>query len=146
MKKNKLIVLVLAACVFFTACGASGTAPGLDSDVDYDLTQVNENVLFAQIGAMYGNPEDNIGKTVRVRGFFATIYDAASDTRKFVINIPDKNMCCQQTVEFIWAGEHEYPADYPAEGKQVEITACFAQYDDNGTTVYYMDTQSLERM
>ena len=45
------------------------------------------------------------------------------------------SVCCSQGLEFVLAGEHSYPADYPELGTEITVVGIFQTYEENG----YMD-------
>ena len=48
----------------------------------------------------------------------------------FAVLISDATACCAQGIEFVPAGEHMYPYDYPAIGDEIVIHGTFNTYED----------------
>ena len=48
--------------------------------------------------------------------------------------------CCSQGLEFVLAGEHSYPADYPELGTEITVVGTFQTYEENG----YMDCHLVD--
>ena len=42
--------------------------------------------------------------------------------------IADATACCSQGIEFLWKGDHPYPADYPEPGTEITVTGTFDTY------------------
>ena len=36
--------------------------------------------------------------------------------------------CCSNGIEFLWDGEHSYPADYPEQGANITVVGEFDKY------------------
>ena len=89
----------------------------LPGDYDVDLLQ----------------PEDYVGKSVRMRGAFAM---AEGDGRNYyACFIADAAACCAQGIEFVLEGEDTYPEGYPQEGEEITVTGIFDTYYE-GQTLY----------
>jgi len=103
------------------------------SDVDYDLTIMGADLVYATVYDMMMNPSTYEGKTVRMSGqYYASYMD---DTQKYYMYclISDAMGCCQSGMEFVWEdGSHVYPDEYPADYSEVEITGTYKTYTENG--------------
>ena len=87
---------------------------------------------------MMYSPDDYIGKTIKMEGQFA-IYQATDETGAlipdqiyFACVIADATACCSQGLEFVLAGEHTYPDDYPELGNEITVTGTFELYEEDG--------------
>lgn len=128
MKKTIMILLCL-----MLLCSCAKQQPV--ADVDVDLTALSGTMCYAQVNDMVNlEPEKYIGKTVRMKGSFAV--STNTETPFFACLIADATACCQQGIEFVWAGEHKYPDDYPERGAEITVTGVFASYQDAGMTYY----------
>ena len=45
---------------------------------------------------------------------------------------------CSQGLEFVLAGEHSYPADYPELGTEITVVGTFQTYEENGYVDYHL--------
>lgn len=109
-----------------------------DGTVDYDLTQMSSDMVYATVYQMMVTPEEYEGKTFRIDGnFYATYYEA---TKKyyFYCVIQDATACCAQGMEFVWGdGSHIYPDDYPEENAEIVVEGIFETYKEkNDDTMY----------
>ena len=50
----------------------------------------------------------------------------------FYCFVSDAAGCCSQGLEFVFAGEHTYPDDYPEIKSEITVTGVFETYDQNG--------------
>ncbi len=111
--------------------GDAAAVPPEDGDpVDLDLTQMNGNMIYAEVSHMMEDPEAYVGLTIRMEGLFST-YEM-DDRIYYGCVIPDATACCMQGVEFVWAGDHTYPDDYPARWEGIRVTGVFDVYEEDG--------------
>lgn len=97
---------------------------------EIDLTILDSNMVYAQVFDMVNEPENYLGKKVKVKGNFAHTEDGGKDY--FAVFIADAAACCQQGMEFELAGEHVYPDDYPELNSQITVTGTFNTYEEDG--------------
>ncbi len=113
--------------------------------IDIDLTKASKTIIYATVFNMVVEPDDFIGKTVRVSGNFRVFEDDYSDDRYYAIIIPDATACCETGIEFIWEGEHNYPEDYPAVEQKITITGKYNVMEfEDGVSYFYLDVSDIE--
>lgn len=120
---------------------------GKNSDVDYDLTAMNSDMVYSTVYQMMTDPETYVGKTVRMNGAYIVNYWESTDTYYHCVLIKDAQACCQQGIEFVWGdGNHKYPDDYPEENAEVLVTGTFETYKEDGDTNLYcrLENATLE--
>lgn len=109
-----------------------------DGTVDYDLTQMSSDMVYATVYQMMVMPEEYEGKTFRIDGnFYATYYEA---TKKyyFYCVIQDATACCAQEMEFVWEdGSHIYPDEYPEDNAEIVVEGTFETYKEEGNQNLY---------
>ena len=109
-----------------------------DGTVDYDLTQMSSDMVYATVYQMMVMPEEYEGKTFRIDGnFYATYYEA---TKKyyFYCVIQDTTACCAQGMEFVWEdGSHIYPDEYPEDNAEIVVEGTFETYKEEGDQNLY---------
>ena len=109
-----------------------------DGTVDYDLTQMSSDMVYATVYQMMVTPEEYEGKTFRIDGnFYATYYEA---TKKyyFYCVIQDVTACCAQGMEFVWEdGSHIYPDEYPEDNAEIVVEGTFETYKEEGDQNLY---------
>jgi len=80
---------------------------------------------------------------VKMKGlYYASYYDETDQYYHYII-IEDATECCQQGLEFIWSGTHNYPEDYPEDGTEVEVNGVFGSYEELGITYYYIAVEDI---
>lgn len=99
------------------------TTPG----VDYDLSEMNKNMVIGMVNELFIYPEEYKGDIVRANGEF---YSYVENGRLYTyVVVTDSLACCSQVLEFVWDdGSHAYPADYPAEDTEILVTGEFDYY------------------
>ena len=103
--------------------------------IDVDLTQLSSTMVYSEVYNMVTVPELYIGKTVRMKGSFAMYHDEVTDAYYFACIIADATACCSQGIEFVLAGEHSYPEDYPELGSEITVVGTFGTYSE-GENLY----------
>ena len=138
--KMKMLAALLCAALAATLAGA-GLAEAGETPVDLDLTRLSGTVVFSQVYDMMAQPEAYIGKTVRMKGGFSYYQDPISGQEYFAAVIADATACCAQGIEFVWAGEHVFPADYPPLDTLITVTGTFNTYYE-GEAMYVQLTDA----
>lgn len=134
MKKSICCILMFVIMFSFSACGGESdkTASTSSDTYDVDLTQLSSTMVYSEVYNMMTAPDEYIGKTVKMNGQFATYQDPKSKKMYYAVIIADATACCTQGLEFILAGNHTYPDDYPKTGTEITVAGTFQTYDDNG--------------
>ena len=102
---------------------ASGTG------VDYDLTQMNGDMVYATVYHMMADPSTYEGKTFRMEGLYTPII--VEDTGKIYhyCLIQDALACCAQGMEFVSGdGSHTDQSEYPPEDTDIIVEGIFETY------------------
>lgn len=109
-----------------------------DIGIDYDLTQMNSDMVYATIYQLMMEPDSYVGSTIRIRGnYYAMWYEPTQKYYHYVL-VQDAMACCAQGIEFVWEdGSHAYPEEYPADDAIVEVTGIFETYREPGDSYLY---------
>lgn len=109
-----------------------------DSDVDYDLTQMDSDMVYATVYQLMVDPDSYVGKTFRIDGTYYAGQDQNNGNYYHCCIIKDAMACCAQGLEFVWGdGSHIYPDEYPAEDSEIEVQGIFETYKEkNDDTLY----------
>lgn len=108
------------------------------SNVDYDLTQMNSDMVYAMVYQMMAVPEQYVGKTFRMDGIFYSSYYDTTNQDYFYCVIQDALACCTQGIEFVWEdGSHIYPDEYPEEAEEIIVEGTFETYTEEGDENLY---------
>lgn len=107
--------------------------PSNTEGIDYDLTTMEGDMVYASVYQMMVDPEEFEGKTVKISGkYYASFYEPNNKYYHYVI-IEDAAACCAQGMEFIWDdGSHIYPDEYPKNDSYVEVVGTFESYEEEG--------------
>lgn len=106
--------------------------------IDYDLTTMGSDMVFAIVYQMMVSPKEYVGKTVRIDGSYYSIYDETTGKRSHFCIIQDATACCAQGMEFILADSNNKKSNkYPEEEAEVVIEGTFETYrEDGGNNLY----------
>lgn len=131
-----------------TAPAAGNFTPDASSayaTVDYDLTTMGSDMVYATVYDMMENPATYEGKIVRMGGpYYHTHYDA-TDNDYFYVIIEDATACCSQGLEFVWGdGSRTWPDEYPEDGHEVVVTGRFEVYNEGSAKYVHLVDASLE--
>ena len=131
-----LTVLLLAAILLLSGCSAQnggsgdsaassaqssgGQAQGAQEiAVDVDIT---EKMFVAQINDIYLNPQNYLGKTIRLEGMFkSTANLSTGDSYRFV-----------------------YDGNYPEDNAWVRATGVLEEYEENGKPYFQLRLKELK--
>lgn len=111
--------------------------------VDYDLTALGSDMVYAEVYNMMVFPKVYMGRTIKVSGTFTVFYDEAYGKYHFACFVADAAACCQQGIEFIIDGDKTYPADYPQEGAEIVVTGVFGTYEEDGNTYWALTNATI---
>ena len=111
--------------------GNETTDKAKDTSVDYDLTTMNSDMVYASVYQLMVDPETYVGKTFKMQGtYYSKFYEPTNKYYHYVI-IEDAAACCAQGLEFVWGdGSHVYPDEYPANESRVEVSGTFETYKE----------------
>lgn len=142
---KKFLFAFTLILIFFQATRASAQQKKA-TKVDVDLTKMSTTIVYSQLFNMIAEPERYLGKTVKIKGTFAS-YDLPPEfgrKKAFAVVILDATACCQQGIEFVWPGEHTFPDDFPEPGKDITVTGLYKIIESDGITYNYLEASSIE--
>lgn len=120
-------------------------APQSADGVDYDLTTMNSDMVYATVYQMMIEPDAYIGKTIRMDGLYYAGYDKRTDQHCHYCIIQDAMACCAQGLEFLWGdGSHVYPDEYPQDNTNVVVQGVFETYQKEGGNYCRLKDATLE--
>ena len=118
--------------------GETGSISGDGSSgVDYDLTNMDSDMVYATVYQLMMDPSSYEGKTFRITGQYYTSHDdKTGNTYEFCL-IKDALACCAQGLEFVW-GDGSHSADeYPAQESEITVEGTFETYTEDGDSNTY---------
>lgn len=126
-----LMTAVLSMSILFGA-GAEAGNPAEPPAIDLDMSGMSGTVVYAQVYNLVSDPDPWLGKVIRMAGYYSFFNDDKQGIVYHACVIPDATACCAQGIEFIRAGEHQWPDDYPKEGSDITVTGRLEIYEENG--------------
>lgn len=95
--------------------------PASPSSVDLDLTVLSSTMVYAEVFNMMSNPNDYIGKTVRVKGLFSIYQEPETQKVYCGVIVQDATACCAQGFDVVMPDDSRYPDDYPPAQSEVTV-------------------------
>ena len=153
----------MLSCLFLVGCGSAGKADNektvaeskianesntnedsteaesesvkKDGEVDYDLTVMGADMVYATVYQMMIDPKSYIGKSFKIRGNYYSSYSKDKDVYYHFCMIKDAAACCAQGLELLWADEkmnrHE---NCPEEDTLGTVEGVFETYEEGPNT------------
>ncbi len=117
---------------------AQAKSPDPDG-VDVDLTQLSSTMVYSEVFAMVYEPEEYMGKTVKMNGEFS-VFEGVGGQLYFTCIVKDATACCAQGLEFELDGDYVFPDDYPEPGSEITVLGTFDKYEEehDGNRYYYL--------
>jgi len=145
-RKITLILLLIIICTLVAGCAGGGESQKEEREavqVDVDLTVLSETVLSAELMHIILNSDDYVGKTIRVRGTYYSLFHEASGEFYHYVITKQGDECCQEGLEFVWNGDHTFPDDYPEMGTPIELYGVFSRYQGEGIRFFYLAVDDI---
>ena len=111
--------------------------------IDVDLTVLSSTMVYSEVYNMMFAPEGYIGKTVKMKGQFATYHDELTGNDYFACIVQDATACCVQGIEFVLTEDYTYPDDYPEIDSEICVAGVFDTYQEDGFTYCTLRNASL---
>ena len=108
--------------------------------IDVDLTAMSSTMVYSEVLNMQQTPDKYVGKIVKMKGPFNV--SEIGDNRYFACIIADATACCSTGIEFVWAGDHSYPEDYPRKDQEITVVGTFNTYMEGSSK--YMQLKDAE--
>ena len=106
-----------------------------DGKVDYDLSSMGPDLVYATIYQMMIDPKSYVGKSFKVTGNYYSSYSKENDQYYHFCMVKDAAACCAQGLELLWADEsmnrHE---NCPDEEALVTVEGVFETYEEGQNT------------
>ena len=144
MKRMAMALVLCFMGAVLAGCAATGADTGKPAAtqaplaVDLDLSKLSGTVVYSQVYNMMYEPEAYLGKVIKMAGYYSAYEDTDRGVVYHACVIPDATACCAQGIEFVWAGEHAWPDDYPEEGTDIIVTGRLAAYEEDEMTYLHL--------
>ena len=163
-KKPKTFVAMMCMCLLLSGCAEDGKESVVEEsvsetmteeqtiqegekpkEVDYDLTLMGSDMVYATVYQLMVNPDAYVGKIFKIEGqYYPAFYEPTQKYYHYCL-ITDAMACCSQGLEFVWEdGKHSYPEEYPQAGENILITWRFETYQEDENTSLYCRLQEAK--
>jgi hypothetical protein len=118
-----------------------------EENLDYDLTTMSNEMVYATVFDIVSYPENYIGKKIKIPGLYYVATNENVQKNYHYVMITDATTCCSQGIEFVWEdGSHVYPDEYPEEGTVIVVVGIFESYvdEDDGMTYLRLNDSSMK--
>lgn len=105
---------------------------------EVDLTELSSTMVYSEVFNMMSEPENYIGKTVRMNGTLDVYKDG--DKTYYACIIKDAAACCAQGIEFVLGDGSKYPKS----GSEVTVYGTFDTYKEDVYTYCQLLDAELE--
>lgn len=126
------------------AAKESAEAAGPDT-VDVDLTQLSSTMVYSEVYAMMYEPEQYMGKTIKMNGLFSA-FEGITGQIYYSCIVQDATACCAQGLEFELNSSYTCPDDYPEPGAEITVVGTFDTFQEeyNGSSYLYIILRDAE--
>ena len=100
--------------------------------IDYDLTTMGSDMVYATVYLMMTQPEDFEGKKFRMKGQYLSAFFEPTKKYYNYCFISDAAGCCSQGIEFVTKEKFKYPDDFPKDDTDIEVVGVFETYTEEG--------------
>ena len=102
--------------------------------IDYDLSNMNYNMISAITFEMLVEPEKYTDKSVKISGqFYSEVYE---EKRYYSVIIWDATLCCPAGLDFIPPEGFEFPQDFPALEENITVIGKMQADPETGDLIY----------
>ncbi|MGN0144828.1 MAG: hypothetical protein ACI398_07585 [Clostridium sp.] len=112
--------------------------------IDYDLTKMGSDMVYATVYQIMLDPNSYIGKKIRMKGTYYAAYSESSERRYNYCIIKDAAGCCAQGIEFVCDDDNVHEYEYPAENSEIVVTGIFETYQEDGDSNLYCHLKDAE--
>ena len=142
--------LLFAACLAFFGCAKNRKEDFSESaadekpkkeKIDYDLSNMKPNMIYAQIFDMMISPETYNGKIIKMKGSFEIFEASEIMGESYSVIIYDALACCQQGIEF----KYDFGENIPEKGSEITVTGKFIVSElESGISYNFVQANSVE--
>ena len=142
--------LLFAACLAFFGCAKNRKEDFSESaadekpkkeKIDYDLSNMKPNMIYAQIFDMMISPETYNGKIIKMKGSFEIFEASEIMGESSSVIIYDALACCQQGIEF----KYDFGENIPEKGSEITVTGKFIVSElESGISYNFVQANSVE--
>ena len=105
--------------------------------IDFDLSNMNYNMISSITFEMLIEPEKYTDKSVKISGQFYT--EVEEEVRYYSVIIWDATLCCPAGMDFIPPSTMKFPDDFPPQETQITVTGTLRENPEDGNLLFYAD-------
>lgn len=113
-----------------------------ENSVDYDLTVMGADMVYATVYRMMMEPADFVGKTVKMRGLYYNSYYEPNNKYYNYCIIKDALACCSQGLEFVCS---DADAASLSDNEEVTVTGTFETYSEDGSLYCHIADAKIDK-
>lgn len=100
--------------------------------IDYDLTNMGSDMVYATVYLLMTQPEDFEGKKFKMKGQYLSAFFEPTKKYYNYCFISDAAGCCSQGIEFALREKLKHPDDFPKDETDIEVVGVFESYTEDG--------------
>ena len=100
--------------------------------IDYDLTTMGSDLIYATVYLMMTDPDQFEGKMIKMKGQYLSAYYEPKKAYYNYCFISDAAGCCSQGIEFAIKDKLKSPKDFPEDNTDIEVVGEFETYMEDG--------------
>ena len=110
----------------------------VDAQEYVDFTRLSGIMRTATFHVIMMNPDDYIGKTIRVNGSYLYMFDDATGLYYHFVMGGGGDNCCGMGFEIRLSGDFVFPDDYPDINAMIDVTGVLNEYEELGRLYLYL--------
>lgn len=141
---KKILITIFALSLFLIASCSKNKAAVIEEPqtaaapkIDFDLSNMNYNMISSITFEMLIEPEKYTDKTVKISGQFYT--EVEEEVRYYSAIIWDATLCCPAGMDFIPPSTMKFPDDFPPEETPITVTGILRENPEDGNLIFYAD-------
>lgn len=140
--------VLLALALTFASCTKNSIQPknqeqsekNAGFSVDFDLTKMNANMVYAQVFNLMLEPQNFDGKTFKIKGNFIKV-NGPDGQPSYAVIIKDALACCQQGLEF----KYDFAGKEPVVDQEITVIGKYTLTETpDGFSHNYLTAQTCD--
>ncbi len=142
MRVIKFLLLIFFSLVLFGCSKVQKNGDSVKKEkVDFDLSTMKPNMVYAQVFDMLVSPETYENKVIRMKGNFEIFEGSEIMGKSYAVIIYDALACCQQGIEF----RYDFGDNLPEKGSEITVTGKFILSElESGISYNFVQADSVE--
>lgn len=112
--------------------------------IDYDLTNMGSDMVYATVYLMMTQPDDFEGKKFKMKGQYLSSFFEPTKKYYSYCFISDAAGCCSQGIEFATKEKLKHPDDFPKDETEIEVVGVFESYMEDGKLYCHLKDSEMK--